>query len=69
MNKKFNFIVGLMLFIGINMDAMNNIKAIAESQSCFSFYHDLYNEYYGGITLETVGDFNENVANCQRYLE
>jgi len=44
-----------------SLDANAKVK----EKSCFSFYHDLFEEYYGGITLENVGDFNELVAQCE----
>lgn len=43
-----------------------NAKRLPDpTQSCFSFYYDFFNEHYGGINLDNVGDFNHLVAQCE----
>lgn len=63
-----------MLFTTFNANAVNT-KEIneyilwKEQLSCFSFYHGLFHEYYGGINIGNVGDFNNLVSQCLALFE
>jgi hypothetical protein len=73
MKKIISFIGVFMLFTTFNANAFNtkeiNEHNLLKVQSCFSFYHGLFHEYYGGINLDNVGDFNYLVAQCQDAFE
>lgn len=58
------------LFISMNVNASTakNSQPLVK-QSCFSFYHGIFHEYYGGINIDNVGDFNYLVAQCQALFE
>lgn len=72
MKKLLSFIAVFILFTSINTNAANT-KVSTENellaQSCFSFIHDIYVEYFGGINIDNVADFNAAVAYCQANLE
>lgn len=72
MKKLLSFIPIFMLFASININAITT-KVSNESeylaQSCFSLYHDIFYEYYGGINIDNVADFNYLVAQCQATFE
>jgi len=57
----------------MNINAKNpkldNGYELLVKQSCFSFYHDLFHEFYGGVNIDNVGDFNYLVAQCQVMFE
>ncbi|QRM88781.1 hypothetical protein FG167_05875 [Lacinutrix sp. WUR7] len=73
MKKIISFIGVFMLFTSFNANAVNtkeiNEYILLKGQSCFSFYHGLFHEYYGGINLDNVGDFNNLVSQCQALFE
>lgn len=55
--------------VSFQHDDYPNIYMICESEllveSCFSFLHGIWNEYFGGINLSNVGDFLDSVAYCE----
>ena len=69
-------IIAVMLFMStssLNANAVN-LKADATEQiilkkTCFAFYHEIFHQYYGGINLDNVADFNYLVAQCQATFE
>lgn len=44
-------------------------NAKEREQSCFSFYHTQFHQYYGGINLDNIDLFNNFVSECQIYRE
>ncbi len=64
-------IMNFSTFADTNVTVKENNKAflMLDPESCFSFYHNLYTEYFGGINLDNVGDFLDAVANCQATFE
>lgn len=52
-----------------SIDHLASESVVVIAQSCFSFYHELFHTYYGGITLDNVADFNFLVAQCQATFE
>ncbi|MBQ0786332.1 MAG: hypothetical protein KBT69_02460 [Oceanihabitans sp.] len=74
MKKIISFIGVFMLFTTFNANAVHTKEIseytlLKEQQSCFSFYHGLFHEYYGGINIGNVGDFNNLVSQCQALFE
>lgn len=75
MKKVLSFITVFMLFTSININAINAEKTSEselladQTQTCFSFYHGIFHEYYGGINLDNLGDFNDIVHQCQIMFE
>ncbi|MCX7551393.1 hypothetical protein [Xanthomarina sp. F2636L] len=78
MKKLYSLTTIHIMLISLNAHTTNYNETVASKlellafepeQSCFSFYHDLFNEYYGGVNIGNVGDFNGLVANCQALFE
>lgn len=78
MKKSLSFFAVFMLFASINISAANTkvnneYELLNEyeflTESCFSFYHGIFDEYYGGVTIDNVADFNYLVAQCQAAFE
>lgn len=69
MKKILSYISIFLLLTSININAKTNVIDDNFAQSCFSFYHGLFHEYYGGINLDNVADFNYLVAQCQAMFE
>ncbi|MEO8933143.1 MAG: hypothetical protein ABI295_02460 [Xanthomarina sp.] len=73
MKKIFSLTAIIIFSITLNANTVNSKGTVnnefellmPKKQSCFSFYHGLFNDYYGGINLGNVGDFNHLVAQCQ----
>jgi hypothetical protein len=66
MKKLYSLTTILILSVSLNFNTiMANELLMPNPESCFSFYHGLFNEFYGGVNLGNVGDFNDLVGNCQ----
>lgn len=70
MKKVLTFMSVGILFLSMNANAVNNKNAqLMIKKTCFSFYHEIFNEYYGGINIDNVAEFNHLVAQCQAIFE
>lgn len=73
MKKLYSLTTIFMLSISLNAYTANSKEIVnnkfelltPQIESCFAFYHGIFNEFYGGVNLGNVGDFNALVGNCQ----
>jgi len=66
-------VITILFFTSINMSAINSKLISSEKElqeeSCFSFIHEIYHEYLGGINLDNMGYFLEVVEYCEAMLD
>lgn len=72
MKKVLSLITIIMFFVSMNTNAVGTTPSESQvfiKKTCFAFYHEIFYEYYGGINIDNVGDFNYLVAQCQAAFE
>lgn len=68
MKRKLSIFAVILFFASINTGMASiesNNASSASSTSCFSFYHEIFNENRGGITTDNLRDFLDLVGECE----